>query len=74
MPHPEHSQVGRSLSYSLVSEQELASCHGQTCSAGFDQWTFGSTPFPLMAVNEIRDELFYIKSFYSAGDGLRGQG
>jgi hypothetical protein len=28
----------------------------------------------LAAVDEICDELFYIKSFYSAGDGLRGQG
>jgi hypothetical protein len=56
------------------SEQDLARCPGQTCSAGFDQWTLGPTPFSLMAVDEICDELFYIKGFYSAGDGLRGQG
>ena len=40
----------------------------------FDQRTLGSTPLSLMDVDEICDELFYIKSFYSAGDGLRGQG
>ena len=74
MPHSEHSQVGRALSYSLVSERELAKLSPQSCSAGFDHWTLGSKPFSLMTVDEICDELFYIKSFYSAGDGLRGQG